>query len=213
MPICRKLAPLLLLTLAACAPPPPPATQPASRPAIKAASPLPAQIAIPLLNAANFVMGARIGPQQSLLGAAIGFGGLFQGGSLPIFHHSILQFPNNPLMRKGGGALTLGHFQLYAGGANQKNAPYLGPNTLINDRVNGRPTGLKQAQDHEDAHVLQSDCLGNLYIPANLLSMALGILTSPPGTSLGEATHGKNAFMETGPQMNPPVPFPGPAAK
>ena len=195
LPFCSAFC-LLLGVLAAPAaaqsvPPAPPAA-----PTLRATFPVAA-------DGASFAIGAVRGPLQSTIGATLGFGGLFAGGAWPVFRHGIVQFPNSPIMRRGGGAITFGHFELYAGWAGQtRQYGPLGPNSPINDG-----TGWKTAQDHEDAHVVQSDMLGWMYLPAHLLSMAVGVLTAPPGTSLGAAVHGPNAFMETGPMQNPPVPF------
>jgi hypothetical protein len=55
--------------------------------------------------------------------------------------------------------------------------------------------------EHEEQHTYQSEALGPAYLPANALSMITGVLTSG-------SVHGPAAFMEIGPQRNPPQPWP-----
>jgi RHS repeat-associated protein len=56
---------------------------------------------------------------------------------------------------------------------------------------------------HEMQHTWQGQMFGPLYIPLNLIGGSLGEI-------FNGAWHGPANFMETGPQMQPPVPFPIP---
>ncbi|MBX5206830.1 RHS repeat domain-containing protein [Rhizobium sp. NZLR11] len=88
------------------------------------------------------------------------------------FGRNSIQFTDNASMFLGG-AITLGNVEIYAGGEGSGASPL-------------------SSGWHEVQHSYQSEMLGPLYLPANVLSMGAGLIVN------GD-THGSSAFMETGP--------------
>jgi RHS repeat-associated protein len=122
---------------------------------------------------------------NSVVGAIVGGAGLLCGGSKPTLGNNAIQFPNNPLT--SGGAITFGNVINYG--------PSLPPDSDSPESP-GHTTG-----DHERQHTHQGELLGPLYIPAAGLSLICGKI-------LDGDWHGRHSFMESGPQMDPPRPWP-----
>lgn len=80
------------------------------------------------------------------------------------------------------GAITLGNTEVFGGSPS--------------DTVKGIPMG-----QHEEQHTYQGQQLGPLYLPSNLLG---GLAAEV----LGGNWHDPQNWNETGPQQNPPVPWP-----
>jgi hypothetical protein len=112
------------------------------------------------------------------LGVALAGGGQFAG-----FDNNAIQFVNNSLVST---AITIGNVINY--GADYPPSAYGGDDNLIGP--------------HEMQHTWQSQILGPLYLPLNLIG-GIG------GSVFNGAWHGPANFMEAGPQQHPPVPFPG----
>lgn len=130
---------------------------------------------------------------NTVIGVTVGFVGYGVGkimGTDPgiSFGHNGIQFTNNPAMFLGG-AITLGNAIIYAGNA-------------YRDEY-GIPAGRTPADSgfHEKQHTYQGQVLGPAYLPAAGLSLLLGTL-------LDGDSHGPHSFMEKGPQMTPPQPWP-----
>jgi hypothetical protein len=104
------------------------------------------------------------------------------------FGHNGVQFANNPAMFLGG-AITLGNAIIYAGNA-------------YRDQY-GVPAGSTPTGDglHEQQHTYQGQVLGPAYLPAGGLSLLIGTL-------IDGDSHGPHSFMEKGPKMTPPQPWP-----
>ena len=119
---------------------------------------------------------------QVLAGAVWGVIGLLNGGDIMIGHNAV-QIENDMAQPENYPATTFGPIITYKGtpGAHE--------------------TDAHTVDDHEEQHTVQSLMLGPLYFPA--------VLASRVGTLfLGGGTHGPNSFIETGPQQDPPRPWP-----
>ncbi len=121
---------------------------------------------------------------NDMIGIALGIAGL-PFGAQAHFGDNALEFTNNPLAFLG--AITFGNVINYA--------PGFGPTVEA-------PEGGHTVGAHEMMHTFQGQVLGPLYIPANIIGGILGILSGD--------YHSPANFMESGPQSNPPVPFPIP---
>jgi RHS repeat-associated protein len=99
--------------------------------------------------------------------------------------NNAIQFENNPLMFSSG-AITFGNVINYG--------KDLGPDSK-SPESSDHTTG-----DHERQHTYQGEVLGPLYIPASALSLMTGSIVD------GDS-HGPHAFLESGPQANPPRAF------
>jgi len=122
---------------------------------------------------------------NTLLGLIYGGAGLLAGklfGTNPEFRfrNNAIEFLNNPLSLS---AVTLGNAINYS-------------SRLAPDRLEG----YHSIADHERQHTYQAQLLGPLYLPAALLSLALG-------TIVNGNPHGAASFMEIGPQSDPPRPW------
>lgn len=95
--------------------------------------------------------------------------------------NNAVQFTNNPLA--GLGAITIGNAEVFGGSPADTGA-------------DGNPMGV-----HEEQHTYQGQQLGPLYLPSNLLG---GLAAEV----VGRDWHGPQNWNETGPQQNPPVPWP-----
>jgi hypothetical protein len=93
--------------------------------------------------------------------------------------HNALEFLNNP--GGGVGAITLGNVIVYC------DDPYA--------------RGAEAYMRHEEAHTRQSELLGPLYLPSNLLGGLTAMVRDGHW-------HGPANWNETGPQMTPPRPWP-----
>ena len=82
------------------------------------------------------------------------------------------------------GAITLGNVILYG--------PGVSPDTRCPEGTFG---------DHERLHTEQGEILGPLYIPLHIVSGLTGLM-------LNGDWHGPGNLLETGPQANPPRPWP-----
>ncbi|WP_428739983.1 hypothetical protein [Sulfurimonas sp.] len=91
------------------------------------------------------------------------------------FGHNAIEFMNNPF--GGNGAITFGNTITY------------GPDVKPSD---GTLHGIGTMGNHEMQHTYQGEILGPLYIPANIVSMATGLI-------MDGHVHGNHAFMEVGP--------------
>lgn len=100
----------------------------------------------------------------------------------PSLGNNALQFENHPLM---SGAITLGNTIAYAN--------EFGPDVWL-------PWENHVVGDHERQHTYQGEMLGVFYLPSNLVGLSLGQLSGDH--------HGSVNWNETGPQMNPPRPWP-----
>ncbi len=131
-------------------------------------------------------LGVIWGLPQEVVGAVYSLAGFFPGGSFKLAHNGVVVA--NPIQRFLGGfgsGLTLGHFMNLGG-----------PDSLL--MVSGHTSTLG---DHEEQHTYQSEMLGPFYLPAHGLSMLAG-LVGP-----GHNVHGDWAFLESGPQSDPPSPW------
>ena len=118
---------------------------------------------------------------QVLAGAVWGVIGLLNGGDIVIGHNAV-QIENDKAQPAGNSATTFGPIITYRG-------------------TPDRQEGLHTVGEHEEQHTVQSLMLGPLYFPA--------VLASWVGTLfLGGGSHGPNSFIETGPQQDPPRPWP-----
>jgi hypothetical protein len=129
---------------------------------------------------------------NTVVGAAYGIIGIPTQGIG--FENGQFQFKGNLLQRgvswilTGGetGAITLGDAGVYP--------PGFGPERPM-DIVSGQTLGLE-----ESFHSIQGRILGPLYLPANILGGAAGIIGSG-------SWHGSGNFMERGPHRIPPTVF------
>ncbi len=102
------------------------------------------------------------------------------GGADVNLDNNAIQFENHPLMF---GAITLGNTISYANN--------FGPNTPVREGNVG---------NHERQHTIQGEILGPLYLPANAIGGAAGLVS-------GGNWHAPANFMERGPLSKPPKPW------
>jgi hypothetical protein len=138
-------------------------------------------IAGKIWNLPNTALGLAYGGAGYLAGLAnYELGGQEQAPGIQLGNNAI-QFTNNPF--GGVSAITIG------------NAEVFGNRALMGS--DGQPIGAP----HEEQHTYQGEQLGPLYLPSNLL----GGITAEV---LGGDWHAPQNWNETGPQQNPPVPWP-----
>jgi RHS repeat-associated protein len=133
-------------------------------------------------------LGTMWGLPQEIAGIAYGAANRISGGTASGGPLGSIVIENSPLQRALGGpnsGITLGHWICFAG-----NAGYY------------RQGENHSSLDHELQHVVQSDTLGPLYLPLHALSLGSGYLLDS-----GDE-HAPHAFVETGPQADPPRPWP-----
>lgn len=99
------------------------------------------------------------------------------------------EFGNNPLVFAGTG-ITFGNVESFA-----------------SDPLGGDPTTQSvypgvPASEHEDQHTIQGQVLGPLYVPSYIVG-GIASLMSGRGDPFGPGN-----WMEMGPYMNPPQPWP-----
>ena len=133
-------------------------------------------------NLPNTIIGMAYGG----IGHAIGKVG-YWAGLLPnnpninwFRNNAIAEFENNPFAKLG--AITLGNTIVYGGSRYDLGA-------------DGNPMWI-----HERQHTLQSEKLGPLYLPSNIIGGAVGVIT-------GGAWHADGNWNERGPQEHPPKPW------
>jgi hypothetical protein len=105
--------------------------------------------------------------------------------------HNAVEFINNPL--GGVGAITIGNTTTYADDPFSPEGRKAWRQTEMNE---GHPVW-----EHEQKHTIQSQQLGPLYLPSNLLGGLNAKLH-------GEDWHGAHNWNEQGPKMNPPRAWP-----
>jgi hypothetical protein len=109
------------------------------------------------------------------------------------FDGNALQFGNNPLMLFGIG-LTFGNVESFA------RDPDGGDST---QQLVGEGAGVP-AYVHEDQHTYQGQVLGPLYVPSYIIGGVISLISG------GGNPVGPGNWMEAGPYMNPPQPWPWP---
>ena len=141
-----------------------------------------ANIAGKIWNLPHTVLGLAYGGAGYLAGQVNhALGGQDQAPSIQLGNNAI-QFTNNPFA--GLGAITIGNTEVFG-------------DDLSKPGNDGQPIGAP----HEEQHTYQGEQLGPLYLPSNLL----GGITAEV---LGGNWHKPQNWNETGPQQNPPVPWP-----
>lgn len=141
-----------------------------------------ANIAGKTWNLPNTVAGLAYGGTGYLAGLAnYELGGQDQPPGIQLGNNAI-QFTNNPF--GGVSAITIGNAEVFG-----------------NKASTSGPDGQPIAAPHEQQHTYQGEQLGPLYLPSNLLG---GIAAE----MLGGNWHAAQNWNETGPQQNPPVPWP-----
>ena len=112
-----------------------------------------------------------------------------------------VQFTNNPF--GGVGALTLGNTTTYRGDPYDPKDPYWYPKGEDPRTIeNGHSIG-----EHEEQHTIQGQQLGPLYVPSNIAGGVMGLLFDRDRNGDPD-WHGPHNWNETGPQENPPTPWP-----
>lgn len=135
-------------------------------------------------NAPNTALGLLYGGLGYVAGKAMGTDPHISIGG------NAIEFTNNPF--GGVGAITLGNTTTYS--------PGLSPNDV--DPETGVPVW-----EHEKQHTYQGEVLGPLYLPSNLIG-GLSALLFDRDKHGDRNWHGEHNWNETGPQMNPPKPWP-----
>lgn len=108
--------------------------------------------------------------------------------------HNSVQFEGNPLSRFiFTGSLTLGNTMHHSGGENERAEFEYGSGTMHSDSV----------WKHEVQHTYQGQQLGPLYLPSNILGMAVDIAVHGPSSW----AHGPANWNERGPGAWPPRPW------
>jgi RHS repeat-associated protein len=119
------------------------------------------------------------------IGLLLGIAGM-PFGATPSFGHNAIQFANNPLSFLGD--ITFGNVINFM--------PDMGPNKLDQTQP-GYTYG-----DHEEQHSYQSQLVGPLYLPLNLIGGIISEIEAPSGD---EDPWHYNNFMENGPLSLPPI--------
>jgi len=146
-------------------------------------------------NAPNTAVGLLYGGVGMAAGEAAHLMGLQEKAPRVFLGNNGVQFVNNPL--GGRSAITLGNATV------SYRDPY-DPSDGYWHYPDGSPileNGHTNPQ-HEIQHTYQGQQLGPLYLPSNLLGGLNAVLR-------GKEWHDDANWNETGPQMNPPRPWPG----
>lgn len=144
--------------------------------------------------APNTAIGLAYGLAGTAVGAAMGTNPKIRRGENGI------DFVNNPLA--GLGAITLGNTTSW--GQDPKD-----PRSFwYTDQEPWTPEREAQNFRHEAAHTRQSEQLGPLYLPANIIGGVSSVIAGKPKDGDPSRWHTDVNFMERGPKQNPPAPWP-----
>ena len=144
-------------------------------------------------NLPNDAIGLVFGGLGYVVGwAAYELGASWQPNAPTIgFGGNALQFGNNPLVAAGI-AITFGNVESFAKDPDGGNSTQQQVDVGV------------AAYQHEDQHTYQGQVLGPLYVPSYIIGGVLSLISG------GGNPFGAGNWMEAGPWMNPPQPWPYP---